>query len=256
MRLALIDSGLGMVQTASLLVEAEPTLDLVLAMDPDFAPWGPRSTEQVVERCFVGVRAAQRHGRVDAVVVPCNTASVAALDALRAELEPGVPVIGTVPAIKPAAARFDSFAVWATESTSRSAYQRGLIETFAAGRQVTAVACPGMAEAIDSGDPARIDVALGIAVRATPAVPAIVLGCTHYPLIGERILRRLPDLALIDSAPAVARQTLRRLAGLGRPPAGTGRLEVIRSGRPGALPTSVGAYPQGRRLLNQLAASR
>lgn len=250
MRLALIDSGLGMIPTASLLASTGQHLDLILCMDPDYAPWGPRTAREVTERAFLGVRAAQQHG-VDAVVVPCNTASVVALEALREELEPAVPVIGTVPAIKPAAAQFESFAVWATAATTRSEYQRSLIEAFAADRAVTRVACHGLAEAIDSGLDALIDPALDAAVAATPPdCLAIVLGCTHYPLVADRIRARLPEVELIDSAPAVARQTIRRLDALGRPLEGSGTIEVVLSGRPGRLPEAVGCYPQGRQLLS------
>ncbi len=254
MRVALIDSGLGMIPTASLLAESSPDLDLLLCMDPDCAPWGPRSRESVIERVFVAVEAA-RELSVQAVVVPCNTASVVALDALRAELEPEIPVIATVPAIKPAAAAFDRFAVWATATTTASAYQQSLIEAFAADRAVTPVACHALAEAIDSGRDELIEPALDAAVAATPPdCPAIVLGCTHYPLVADRILARLPQVTLVDSAPAVARQTLRRIAALGRPLTGSGRIDVVLSGRPGQLPAAVAAYPQGRRLLDHVPA--
>lgn len=256
MRLALIDSGLGMIPTAGLLADLPADLDLVLCMDPDFAPWGPRTPENVIERVFVAVRAAQERD-VDAVVVPCNTASVHALAAIRAELEPQIPVVGTVPAIKPAAEQFDSFAVWATSATTASAYQRGLIDTFASNRDVTAVACHGLAQAIDSGDAALIDAALDQAVADTPTgTPAIVLGCTHYPLVADRILQRLPAVTLVDSAPAVARQTVRRLEALGRPLQGAGELDVVLSGRSGELPAAVGVYPQGRSLVARSGRAR
>ncbi len=256
MQVALIDSGLGLVPTAGWLAELAPGLDLVLAMDPDCAPWGPRSAASVIERVFVAVDAALALG-VEAVVLPCNTASVVALDAVRARLEPAIPVIGTVPAIKPAALQYPSFSVWATATTTASDYQRGLIEVFAADHEVTAVACHGLAEAIDAGDTAAVDSALDAAVAATPAdCPAIVLGCTHYPLVSPRILQRMPGIRLVDSAEAVARQTLRRLgdlAGAGMVVGGgPGAITVITSGRPGRLPESLSCYPQGRRLLQMV----
>lgn len=254
MRIALIDSGLGMIPTAALLAELPGELDLLLCMDPDYAPWGPRSAEQVIERTMVAVQSAKEH-EVDGVVVPCNTASVVALDAIRAELEPEIPVIGTVPAIKPAANRFPRFAVWATAATTASSYQRDLIAAFAADADVVTVACHGLAEAIDAGDPALIDPALDAAAAATPSdCPAIVLGCTHYPLVADGIRRRLPQVELVDSAPAVAKQTVRRLTELIRPLTGTGQLQVVLSGRPGALPESVASYPQGRSLLTRVTS--
>ncbi|MEW5535871.1 aspartate/glutamate racemase family protein, partial [Streptomyces virginiae] len=80
-----------------------PDADLVLSSDPDGMPWGPRTPEDLTGRALAVARAAAEH-RPDALIVACNTATVHALDAVRAELEPDIPVIGTVPAIKPAAA--------------------------------------------------------------------------------------------------------------------------------------------------------
>jgi glutamate racemase len=86
---------------------------------------------------------------IDAIVVPCNTASVTTLDALRAMFEPDVPVVGTVPAVKPAAAAGEPFAVWATAATTASVYQARLIDIFASGQPVERVACRGLAEAVE-----------------------------------------------------------------------------------------------------------
>ncbi|OSC56083.1 glutamate racemase, partial [Streptomyces sp. 4F] len=71
-----------------------------------------------------------------------------ALPALRARFEPALPVIGTVPAIKPAAAGGGPVAIWATPATTGSAYQRDLIEKFGAGAKITEVPCPGLADAV------------------------------------------------------------------------------------------------------------
>lgn len=253
MRVALIDSGLGLTPTAAWLATMRPSLELLLCMDPDFAPWGPRSADSVTERVFVAVDAALQWG-CQAVVLPCNTASVVSLDAVRDRLEPRIPVIGTVPAIKPAARDYPVFAVWATATTTASPYQQGLIDTFAADRAVHRVACHGLAEAIDRGDDPAIDAAIDAALAQTPTeCEAIVLGCTHYPLVEERVLLRR-SVVLVDSAAAVARQTLRRIdvldpAGAVVDGTGTGRVEVVQSGRPGRLPDSLRLYPQGRQLL-------
>lgn len=114
--------------------------------------------------------------------MPCNTATVTAIDALRQEFEPHVPVIGTVPAVKPAAAGGTSVAVWATVRTTASDYQARLIADFANGKPVVRIACPGLAEAIDRGDPAAVSQAIADAAGRTPQhCDAVVLGCTHYP---------------------------------------------------------------------------
>ncbi|RKS73223.1 glutamate racemase [Actinomadura pelletieri DSM 43383] len=247
--MALIDSGLGLLCTAGWVRHLAPELDLVLLMDPDGAPWGPRSTSFITDRLFAAAREAVKRG-AEAIVVPCNTATVTAIDELRREFEPETPVIGTVPAVKPAAAAGRSIAVWATVRTTASSYQTRLIAEFANGKPVERVACPGLAEAIDHGDMTAAAAAIDDAAARTPHhCDAVVLGCTHYPLVAPEILRRLPaGTALYDSAEAVARQTLRRLPRATDPDAAAGRVEVLLSGREGPLPDSARAFPVGRAL--------
>src|SRR5712691_1712613 len=151
MRIALLNSGLGLLAAAAWLHRLRPDADLVLAMDPDGMPWGPRRPADIAQRSLACARAAG-HYRPDVMVMACNTGSVHAIDVLRTEFEPDIPVVGTVPAIKTAAATTRSVAIWATVATPNSAYQRALIADFAAGAQVTAVACPGLADAIDAGN--------------------------------------------------------------------------------------------------------
>jgi glutamate racemase len=166
-----------------------------------------------------------------------------------------VPVIGTVPAIKPAAATGGAVAIWATPATTGSAYQRGLIAEFAGGADVTEVPCPGLADAVQYADDGAIASAVAAAAALTPQdVRAVVLGCTHYELVAERIRAAVrPDagaeVALYGSAGAVAAQALRRIGA--RPKAEaevTGRLTVILSGRESALPPQADRYAEGRAL--------
>ncbi|MDA8370581.1 MAG: aspartate/glutamate racemase family protein [Nocardiopsaceae bacterium] len=250
MRIALVDSGIGMLSTAAALRAARPDADLILSMDPDHMPWGPRAPEEVIGRALAGARAAADAGP-DAVVVPCNTASVHGLAALREEFEPQIPVIGTVPPIKPAAARGAPIAVWSTAATSRSRYQHDLIERFAPDIDVAAVACIGLAEAVESADPAAITDAVDYAAAHTPAdVTGIVLGCTHYDLVSEEISAALDHRAsLFTAAEAVAAQTLRRLDARPAPDsARTGTVTVLASGRPATLPPAALRYPAGAAL--------
>ncbi|MFI9275451.1 glutamate racemase [Kitasatospora sp. NPDC052896] len=263
MKIALMDSGIGLLAAAAALWALRPDVDLVISNDPEGMPWGPRTPADLTERALACARAAAAH-RPDALVVACNTASVHALAALRAELEPELPVIGTVPAIKPAAAAGGPVAIWATPATTGSAYQRGLIRAFADGAEVTEVPCPGLADAVERADEAAIDAAIAAAAARTPAGLAhVVLGCTHYELVEDRIRAALaptadPDLVLYGSAHAVAAQALRRVpgdgaaAGAGR--SGSGELIVLENGRLGTLPPAAAHYPQGRLLLAAAAA--
>ena len=98
MRIALINSGLGLLAAADAVRRMRPDADLVLAMDPDGMPWGPRRPDDIAARSLACARAAAAY-RPDVLVFACNTGSVHALGVLRAEFEPGLPVVGTVPAV-------------------------------------------------------------------------------------------------------------------------------------------------------------
>ncbi|GAA3378843.1 aspartate/glutamate racemase family protein [Streptomyces sannanensis] len=254
MKIALMDSGIGLLSAAAAVRRLRPDADLVLSSDPDGMPWGPRTTEDLTERALDVARAAAAH-HPDALIVACNTATVHALDTLRAELEPDIPVIGTVPAIKPAAAGGGPVAIWATPATTGSPYQRGLIRDFAGGVAVTEVPCPGLADGVQEADEAAIDRAVAAAAERTPRdVTAVVLGCTHYELVAERIRAAvqqpdLPPMVLHGSAGAVAAQALRRI-GVGPAPDAepSEALTVLLSGRESTLPATALRYVEGRML--------
>jgi glutamate racemase len=212
MRIALINSGLGLLAAAAALRRMRPDADLVLAMDPDGMPWGPRRPDDIAARSLACARAAAVY-QPDVLVFACNTGSVHALGVLRAEFEPALPVVGTVPAIKPAAAAGQPTAIWATAATTGSAYQRGLIKQFAGRVPVAEVACPGLADAIHAGHEAAIGAAIAAAADQTPpGTGAVVLGCTEYELVADRIRMAVPGAAPFGSAEAVAAQALRRAA--------------------------------------------
>jgi glutamate racemase len=286
MRIALINSGLGLLAPAAALHRMRPDADLVLAPDPDGMPWGPRTPDDIADRALRCARAALRY-QPDILVMACNTGSVHALAAMRAEFEPDVPVIGTVPAIKPAAAAYQKVAIWATVATTASAYQQRLIAEFAGSADVTPVACPGLADAVDAGDRAATAAAVAAAAARTPAgCEAVVLGCTEYELVVEQIAEAVPGAVTFGSAAAVAAQALRRIpaagritdrriadcrtdgngsgelrssanrgavpelsAGLAMPAAERlGAVRVLLSGRPSGLPQAALRYPEGRLL--------
>lgn len=255
-----MDSGIGLLAAAAAVHRLRPDADLVLSTDPDGMPWGAHTPEDLTERALACARAAAGH-RPDALIIACNTASVHALATIRAELEPALPVIGTVPAIKPAAAGGGPVAIWATPATTGSPYQRALIRDFAAGAEVTEVPCPGLADAVERADGPAVDAAVAAAAARTPGgVRAVVLGCTHYELVAERIRAAVqpasaPPVALHGSAGAIAAQTLRRIGASADPGAEPlGRLTVLLSGREAALDAASLSYPEGRTLAAVAAA--
>jgi len=247
MRVAFVNSGLGLLPAAAALRLLRPDADVVLSMDPDGMPWGPRTVDDITARTLACVEAALPY-RPDALVIACNTASVHALDAVRAQLEPALPVIGTVPAVKPAASTGGRVAIWATVATTHSAYQRRLISEFAPGQDVEVIACPGLADAVHTGDRPGVDRAVRTAAAATSAaVTDIVLGCTEYELIPDVIAAARPRVTLHGTARAIAAQAVRRVPAA--TPPGTRDLVVLLSGRPGPLPPAATGYAATAALL-------
>ncbi len=249
-----MDSGIGLLAATAAVRRLRPDADLVLSLDPAGMPWGPRTPEDLTARAVAVAEAAAAHGP-EALIVGCNTATVHALTTLRDRLEPDLPVIGTVPAIKPAAAGGGPVAIWATPATTGSPYQQGLIRDFADGVPVTEVPCWGLAEAVEHADQAAIDEAVTAAAGLTPEnVTTVVLGCTHYELVAERIRAAVqrpdrPPLVLHGSAGAVAAQALRRIGARPEPQApADGTVTVLLNGREGALPAPALAYAEGRLL--------
>ena len=271
MRFALVDSGLGVLPAAMHLRRLWPDAELVLSIDPEGMPWGPRTPDDIADRALACAQATLPWNP-DVLVLACNTASVRALDVLRGELEPDIPVVGTVPAIKPAAAGGEPVAIWATAATTGSPYQQNLIRQFADGVRVTEVACPGLADAIEAADQEAITAAVAAAASLTPpGARAVVLGCTQYELAMDRIRSVLPRVRLHGSAAAVAAQAIRRTpsrlagpadagpAGAGAPgsaasrgaaarPASQPELHVLLSGKTGELPAAALSYAGGRLL--------
>ncbi|MEU6575238.1 aspartate/glutamate racemase family protein [Streptomyces sp. NPDC046805] len=261
MKIALMDSGIGLLPAAAAARRLRPDADLVLSWDPDGMPWGPRTPEDITERALAVAGAAAKH-RPDVLIVACNTASVHSLPQLRARFEADVPIIGTVPAIKPAAAGGGPVAIWATPATTGSPYQRGLIEEFAAGVDVAEVPCPGLADAVHHADEAAIEAAVAAAAARTPDdITTLVLGCTNYELVAERIRAAVqrpgrPPLMLHGTAGAVVAQGLRRIGEQPVPEApATGSLTVLLSGREAELPATALSYEEGQ-LLQALSSAR
>ncbi|WNK19384.1 glutamate racemase [Halomonas piscis] len=228
----IFDSGVGGLSVAAALRRHFPEAALCYACDNAWLPYGLRPDAALVRRIVATCKAAVEACRPAVLVVACNTASTLALEPLRAALE--VPVVGTVPAIKPAAAlsRTRHLGLLATSATVRRPYTRRLIERFAADCRVTCVAADalvGEAEAWLGGrepDAARLDMALASLWQAArlEAAPldTVVLGCTHFPLLTASLSALAPTpLAWIDSGDAIARRVGQLVAPLtasgGRP---------------------------------------
>jgi glutamate racemase len=209
-RIGIFDSGVGGLTVQRAILEALPGLDTVYLGDTARVPYGTKSAEVVTQYSLRNARFLVRQ-RIELLVVACNTASAVALPALRAEL--AVPVLGVVEPGARAAARLSRsgrIGVVGTQGTVASgAYQRA-IRAERPDAEVLARACPLFVPLAEEGwtDPGDEVVQLVarryLAPLAAAGVDALVLGCTHYPLLRAAIAAELPGVALVDSAEAIA----------------------------------------------------
>ncbi|BES72459.1 glutamate racemase [Marinobacter nanhaiticus D15-8W] len=210
-RVLVFDSGVGGLSIAGCLHAAMPGLQLLYVADTAGFPYGDRTEETVISRCAGLVEQAMTEIPVDLVVVACNTASTVVLPTLRQHIQ--VPVVGVVPAIKPAAKLSINrqIGILATPATVRRPYTDELIRQFAADCVITRVGHPGLvqwAEDKASGIGVPLDaLSDATAPLAAAGVDTVVLGCTHYPLILDELKLVLPQvLHWVDSGEAIARR--------------------------------------------------
>jgi glutamate racemase len=252
------DSGLGGLTVLREIVAARPDAHYVYVADDAFFPYGHHSEDQIIARVVPLIGELITAHAPHLVVIACNTASTLVMSHLREQFQ--VPFVGTVPAIKPACAssKTKRVSVLGTRGTVKREYTKALIRDFAQGCEVTLVGSAelaSLAEAalsgVEVGDP-------GIAAELAPcfigrseADPArtdtIVLACTHYPLLMDRLVRLAPwPVDWIDPAPAIAR----RVADLLRAPGGeidrAGAEMIFTSRRPHTLSRALMPFFGGR----------
>jgi glutamate racemase len=212
------DSGVGGLSILREIHRQLPSESVVYLADQAWAPYGERRLDEVRARSFAIVDHLLARG-VKGVVVACNTASAAALHELRRGF-PSVPFIGMEPAVKPAAEQTDRgvVGVLATSATFQGELYASVVDRHANGVGLVERAGTGLVELIEDGvlSGPVIDAALHahLAPMLDADIDTLVLGCTHYPFVADRIRQILGDeVQLIDPAPAVARQLGRVLAG-------------------------------------------
>ena len=226
-RVLVFDSGIGGLSIAAAIWAQLPGSDLVYAGDNAGFPYGDLSEQDVVTRCVALVEQALAQYPCDLVVVACNTASTVVLPTLRSRL--AIPVVGVVPAIKPAAALSLTrrIGVLATPATVDRPYLESLIDEYAADCTILRVGSSELvrlAEAALARDEGVDDEAVRrILQPLSEGNPdTVVLGCTHFPLIGEALARVMPGVThWVDSGEAIARRVV-QLLGEGGEGQGTG----------------------------------
>jgi glutamate racemase len=214
-RILVFDSGLGGLSIVGELSQANLDCDIYYVADTAFFPYGEKSDEILIDRIPAIISLAVKSSKANLVIIACNTASTLALDHVRTRLN--VPVIGVVPAIKPAAAltKTGTIGLLATPNTVSRPYTDQLIADFAKGVNVVrhgAIGLAGTVEAMLGGGTlddtilkASIDGLFGQSGGGD--IDVVVLACTHYPHVKAQLDALAPHKVIwIDSGSAIAQR--------------------------------------------------
>jgi glutamate racemase len=244
--IGVFDSGIGGLSILRALRAALPAEDFIYYADTANAPYGERGDAYVIDRTLAIARELIEQRDVKLLVVACNTATAAAVAAVRSAW-PQMLVVGVEPALKPAAlaSHTHRVGVLATRGTLESEKFRQLQASLAAQAEFVLQPCDGLASAIEHHDAPRIAAlceryvgALGTLGTQAGAIDTVVLGCTHYTFAWEQIARLTgPAVRILETGEPVARQTRRLLeqGGLSRPGPAQGRLVLLSPGAQEAL---------------------
>jgi glutamate racemase len=237
------DSGVGGLTVLHELLVALPHEDFLYLGDTARFPYGSRTAEELQGFAVeIADELARRGAKL--LVVACNSATAAALPALRARFEGGtgldvIAVVGPEAQAAVVATHTGRVGLLATPATVASgAYERA-IASADAHVQLTSVACPDLAPIIQGGFPFDERVVETVRAYCAPLkeahVDTVILGCTHYPLVRPMLQRMLgPAVALITPGAAIARrvESALRARGLDSPNAGEGDYRFLCTGEP------------------------
>ena len=212
--LLFFDSGLGGLSVLEPTRALLPSAPIVYVADNAGYPYGKRSEAEIASRvpALLGRLVERFHPRL--AVIACNTASTIALDHVRSALD--LPVVGTVPAIKPAAEMSKSrvIGVLGTEATVRQPYVDNLAAEFAADCKIIRHGSPelvDLAEAKLAGEDVSVEAVRTVSqpmfdAPAGDRIDVGVLACTHFPLLREELAEAFPGMTWIDGGPGIARR--------------------------------------------------
>ncbi|WP_348646393.1 glutamate racemase [Erythrobacter sp. F6033] len=211
----ILDTGVGGLTVLGEVRKMLPEAPVIFAADQAGLPYGTKSEAEVAARvCGLLGRMAERY-RPRLICIACNTASTIALGMVRDVLE--IPIVGTVPAIKPAAAltKSGTIGLLGTEATIRQTYVDNLEHEFAAGKTMLRHAAPGLVEPAERKlrgkpvDQSEIDTAVAglLAKPGAETIDTVVLACTHFPLLADELKIALGEhINLIDGAEGIAKR--------------------------------------------------
>lgn len=227
----IFDSGVGGFSVLRTLHTTMPGCRLTYVADNKYLPYGDKSPAWLQQRCAVLTQYLLDAG-AGLILVACNTATTHTIDSLRRRW-PTIPFVGIEPGIKPAVklSRNRRVGVMATPATLTSARLQDLVRQHAGDAHVLLLPCPGLAAAIEAANDDELarQVTETCSTLRANKVDTVVLGCTHYPLIADRLAEGLgPDVVLVDTAEAVARRVRSLLPQTAE--AGTAPLDIVATG--------------------------
>ena len=234
------DSGVGGLSVLGPTRALLPNAPIVYVADSAGFPYGKRSEAEIASRVPALLGRLVERFQPRLAVIACNTASTIALEHVRAALD--LPVVGTVPAIKPSAEQSRSrvIGVLGTEATVRQPYVDDLAAQFAADCTIIRHGSPelvDLAEAKLAGNAASpADVAAAVRplfdAEHGKRIDTIVLACTHFPLLAEELRASHPGVALIDGSPGIARRIAYLTRGQPWPDTAPPGIAVFNGGEP------------------------
>ncbi len=248
--IGIFDSGIGGLTVAQAVHQLMPAEDILYVADAGFMPYGSKTPMQVQRRCEAITSHLIEQG-AKAIVVACNTATMAAIDALREGID--VPVIGVEPGVKPALALSQTgvIGVLATPSTIASPSFHNLCERQLHGRgTIVYQPCPELASSIEAlrleGDYMQALLWQYVEPLMSKNVDTLVLGCTHYAFVLPTLKQILPaHIRVVTTEQAVAEQVKRRTAPHAHDTIAKGRVQLLTSADAASLRQQVAAlWPQ------------
>jgi len=217
MRIGIFDSGLGGLTVVQAMTKVIKGAEIFYVADTKNAPYGEKTPEQILQYSLNITKYLIETHQIDALILACNTATSSAIKHLR-EQYPSLIIIGTEPGIKPAIenTKTGKVGVLATPATLKGEKYQELVTALSSEKNVELFeqACPGLVEQIEKGEiqssKTRTMLESWLEPMREKNVDTIVLGCTHYPLVGEIISDVMQcDVTLIHTGKAIAKHLLR-----------------------------------------------
>ena len=248
--LLFFDSGVGGLSVLGPTRALLPNAPIVYAADSAGFPYGNRSEAEIASRvpALLGRLVERFHPRL--AVIACNTASTIALHHVRSALD--VPVVGTVPAIKPAAeiSRSRVIGVLGTEATVRQPYVDDLAARFAPDCTIVRHGSPELVELAEAklrGEDVSVEAVRAAAEPMFDApggarIDTVVLACTHFPLLEQELRAAFPAVTFVDGSAGIARRIAFLTSGQPWPAETLGGVAVFTSAEPRPLASALARF--------------